>query len=59
MPMPMPMPTPTPMTTSSTLGFSDTDLAMDFDSQDDEFFSTFGADEPAELVWEGGYLQFQ
>jgi hypothetical protein len=52
-PMPMPMPT------SSSLGFSDTNLAMDSDSQDDEFFSTFGVDEPADLVLEDGYLQFE
>jgi len=61
MPMPMPMPTPTPTLTSSGLGFPDTNLEMDFDSQDDEFFSTFGANELADSVWgqdEDGFLHF-
>lgn len=49
-PMAMPMSTP---------GFFDTHLAMDVDSQDAEFFSTFGTGEPADLVWEDGFLQFE
>jgi len=59
MPMPTPTPMPTPMPTSSSLGFSDTRLAVDVDSQDDDFFSTSGTDEPADSVWgmaEDGYI---
>jgi hypothetical protein len=44
--MPMPMPTP------SSVGFSNTQLAMDVDSLDEDFFGSSGTDEPADSVWE-------
>lgn len=56
-----PMPTLMPMPTSGSLGLSDTHLATDVDSQDEDFFSGFGAGGPADPVWdmdEDGYIQF-
>jgi len=62
MSVPMPIPMPIPMPTSSSLGFSDTHLVMDGDSQDEEFFSAFGTDGLADSVWdldEDGYWQLE
>jgi len=59
---PISVPMPMPMATSSSLGFSDTHLAMDGDSQDEEFFSAFGTDGLADSVWdldEDGYMQLE
>ena len=61
-PMQLPVRAQLPIPTSSSLGLSDTHLAMDVDSQNEDFSSTSGTGEPAGLVWpmdEDGFLQLE